>query len=61
MLSFMLPRNVIRWAVAIVLVTIGVLFFFRHPYPRWGAMRVSMADLTLWSFLVGTVLGAGLM
>ena len=61
MLGFVLPRNVLRWGVAIVLVTVGVLFFFRHPHPRWAAMRVSMADLTLWSFLVGTVHGAGLM
>lgn len=61
MLDFMLPRNVLRWAVATVLVVAGLLFFFRHPHPRWAAMRVSMADLTLWSFLVGTVHGAGLM
>jgi hypothetical protein len=61
MLGFMLPRNVLRWAVAIILVTLGVLFIFRHPHLRWAAMRVSMADLALWSFLVGTVHGAGLM
>jgi len=61
MLGFMLPRNVLRWAVAIILVVAGLLFFFRHPHPRWAAMRVSMGDLTLWSFLVGTVHGAGLM
>lgn len=61
MLGFMLPRNVLRWTVAIVLVTFGVMFFFRHPHPRWAAMRVGVADLTLWSFLVGTVHGAGLM
>lgn len=56
-----LPRNVLRWAVAVVLVAVGLRFLFRHPHPRWAAMRVSMADLTLWSFLVGTVHGAGLM
>jgi hypothetical protein len=61
MLGFMLPRNVLRWGVAIVLVAAGLLFLLRHPHPRWAAMRVSMADLTLWSFLVGTVHGAGLM
>lgn len=61
LLGFMLPRNVLRWAVALVLIGVGLLFFFRHPHPRWAAMRVSMADLTLWSFLVGTVHGAGLM
>jgi hypothetical protein len=60
-LGFIVSRDVLRWTVALVLVTLGMLFFFRHPHPRWTAMRVSMADLTLWSFLVGTVHGAGLM
>jgi uncharacterized membrane protein YfcA len=61
MLGVALPRNVLRWAVAIALLAVGIRFLFRHPHPRWAAMRVSMADLTLWSFLVGTVHGAGLM
>ena len=60
-LGIALPRNVLRWAVAVVLIALGVRFLFRHPHPRWAAMRVSMADLTFWSFLVGTVHGAGLM
>jgi hypothetical protein len=61
MLGIALPRNVLGWAIAILLVALGLRFLFRHPHPRWAAMRVSMADLTLWSFLVGTVHGAGLM
>src|SRR5437868_320535 len=61
MLGIALPRSVLRWAVAVVLVALGLRFLFRHPHPRWAAMRVSMADLTFWSFLVGTVHGAGLM
>jgi hypothetical protein len=32
----MLPRNVLRWAVAIVLVAAGLLFLLRHPHPRWA-------------------------
>jgi hypothetical protein len=55
------PQRVLRWVVAIALVALGTRFLFRHPHPRWAAMRVNMADLTLWSFLVGTVHGAGLM
>jgi hypothetical protein len=61
MLGIALPRNVLRWAVAVLLIALGLLFLFRHPHPRWAAMRVSMTDLTFWSFLVGTVHGAGLM
>jgi uncharacterized membrane protein YfcA len=60
-LGIAIPRHVLRWAVAMTLILLGVTLLFRHPHPRWAAMRVGMADLTLWSFLVGTVHGAGLM
>jgi putative Ca2+/H+ antiporter (TMEM165/GDT1 family) len=60
-LGIALPPHLLRWAVAMALAALGLRFLFRHPHPRWAAMRVSMADLTLWSFLVGTVHGAGLM
>jgi hypothetical protein len=61
MLGIVIPRNAFRWVVAVLLVALGLRFLFRHPHPRWAAMRVSMIDLTFWSFLVGTVHGAGLM
>ena len=38
-----------------------MLRFFRHRHPRWGGMRVSMGGLTVWSFLMATAHGAGLM
>ncbi len=60
-LGIALPPHLFRWVVAMALAALGLRFLFRHPHPRWAAMRVSMADLTLWSFLVGTVHGAGLM
>jgi hypothetical protein len=60
-LGIALPPHLLRWVVAMALAALGLRFLFRHPHPRWAAMRVSMADLTLWSFLVGTVHGAGLM
>src|SRR5205807_4822733 len=51
----------LRWVVAAILITIGLRFLIRHPHLRWAGMRVGMADLTLWSFLVASVHGAGLM
>jgi hypothetical protein len=35
--------------------------FFRHQHPRWVGMRVGMGGLTVWSFLMATAHGAGLM
>jgi hypothetical protein len=55
------PLHYVRWVVAAILIGVGLRFLIRHPHLRWAGMRVSMADLTLWSFLVATVHGAGLM
>jgi len=51
----------LRWVVAAILITIGLRFLIRHPHLRWAGMRVGMGELTLWSFLVASVHGAGLM
>jgi hypothetical protein len=50
-----------RWLIAAALVSLGVRRFVRHRHPRWAGMRVSMAGLTAWSFLMATAHGAGLM
>ena len=55
------PLHYIRWVVAAILIGAGLRFLIRHPHLRWAGMRVGMADLTLWSFLVASVHGAGLM
>jgi len=55
------PLRTLRWSIAIVLVSLGVLRCFRHHHPRWVGMRVGMAGLTAWSFLMATAHGAGLM
>ena len=59
--GFAMPLAWLRWPIAVVLVSLGVLRFFRHRHPRWGGMRVSMGGLTVWSFLMATAHGAGLM
>jgi hypothetical protein len=56
-----IPLGWLRCPIAGVLVPLGALRFFRHRHPRWAGMRVSMAGLTVWSFLMATAHGAGLM
>lgn len=51
----------LRWITAAVLVGFGVLKLVRPRHPRWVGMRVGFRDLTLWSFLMATAHGAGLM
>jgi hypothetical protein len=55
------PIGALRWPLAGVLVSLGVMRFFRHLHPRWVRMRVGMGGLTVWSFLMATAHGAGLM
>lgn len=60
-IGFAIPFEWLRWSMAGVLVSLGVLRLFRHRHPRWTGMRVSMGGLTVWSFLMATAHGAGLM
>ena len=60
-IGFVIPSGALRWPVAGALVMLGVLRLVRHRHPRWGGMRVSAGGLTLWSFLMATAHGAGLM
>ena len=60
-IGFVIPAGWLRWAIAGVLVSLGALRFRRHRHPRWAGMRVSMGGLTVWSFLMATAHGAGLM
>jgi len=55
------PLKAIQWVVAGVLLVLGVSRFFRHGHPRWVGMQVNMKDLTVWSFLMASAHGAGLM
>jgi hypothetical protein len=56
-----LPPAAIRWGVAATLLSFGVFRLIRHRHPRWAAMRVSRGDLAVWSFLMASAHGAGLM
>jgi hypothetical protein len=60
-LGMALPLNVIRYTVAALLVGIGIYSLMGHHHPRWVRMQVGFGDLTLWSFLMASAHGAGLM
>jgi hypothetical protein len=55
-----LPLASLRWLVAGVLVTLGVFRLVRHTHPR-GGFRVTGRELAVWSLLMATAHGAGLM
>jgi hypothetical protein len=56
-----LPPAAIRYPVAGILVALGTLCLVRHRHPRWVRMQVGFCDLTVWSFLMASSHGAGLM
>src|SRR3954468_24567138 len=60
-LGMALPQPTIRYCVAALLFGRGVFSLRRRYHPRWVRMRVGFRDLTLWSFLMATAHGAGLM
>jgi len=55
------PVAVLKWLTAGALIGFGLLVLVRPRHPRWVGMRVGFRDLTLWSFLMATAHGAGLM
>jgi hypothetical protein len=65
-LGVVLPSTGVRWGAAALLVGLGVWQLLRgHRHPNLGRWRVGLRtsgrELTLWSFIVATAHGAGLM
>jgi hypothetical protein len=56
-----LPMLHIRVGVAVTLVALGVYKLIRSRHFRWGGMQAGFCDLTIWSFLMASAHGAGLM
>jgi hypothetical protein len=55
------PMHILRWPVALILIAFAITRLVRHSHPRWVQMRVGMGGLMLWSFLMASAHGAGLM
>jgi hypothetical protein len=60
-LGLAVPAGPLRWIVAAALLLFGLQRLRRHRHPRGMGMRVGAGDLTLWSFLMASAHGAGLM
>lgn len=56
-----LPDRALRWGAAAILFGFGLYRLLRSRHPSWVGMRVGFRDLTLWSFLMASAHGAGLM
>ena len=56
-----IPLSGLRVSVAVVLCGFGAYRLVRQRHPSWGGMRVGFRDLTMWSFLMASAHGAGLM
>jgi len=55
------PPFALKVAAAAVLFAFGLYRLFRSRHPNWVGMRVGFGDLTLWSFVMASAHGAGLM
>jgi hypothetical protein len=60
-LGMVVPTGTLKLLAAAALLAFGILHLRRHWHPRWGGMRVGAKDLTIWSFLMASAHGAGLM
>lgn len=61
LLGAVVPVRIVKPLVAVLLVSYGVFRIIRNAHPAFGGMRMSMRDLTVWSFLMASAHGAGLM
>jgi hypothetical protein len=56
-----LPHRSLKIAAAAILFAFGFYRLLRSRHPNWVGMRVGFGDLTLWSFIMASAHGAGLM
>src|SRR5438046_9394681 len=56
-----LPHRALKIAAAAILFAFGLYRLIRSRHRNWVGMRVGFGDLTLWSFVMASAHGAGLM
>jgi hypothetical protein len=61
LLGVVVPLAWIKWIAAVALAGFGLMHLTRHWHPRYGGMRVGFRQLAIWSFLMASAHGAGLM
>jgi hypothetical protein len=60
-MGLVLPADLLRWATAALLIGLGGYRLLRTRHPRFGGMQVNARELAVWSFLMASAHGAGLM
>jgi hypothetical protein len=61
LVGLVLPLAVLRWATAGLLVGLGIYRLARSRHLTFGGMQVGTRELAIWSFLMASAHGAGLM
>lgn len=61
LLGVAVSAETLKWPAAGFLLALGGYRIFRQRHRHWGGMRVGLAGLTVWSFLMASAHGAGLM
>lgn len=59
--SLIVPLTALRLAGALLLLGFAALLLARRVHPRWVGMRLGARDLAVWSFVMSSAHGAGLM
>lgn len=59
--GLVVPLGLVRAVIGIVLLVFGGYRLFRQGHPRYGSLRMGVRQLTIWSFLMASAHGAGLM
>jgi hypothetical protein len=59
--QYLFPMHSLRWPIAAIIFALGIYRLFKASHPRGAGMRVGGRDLFVWSFLMASAHGAGLM
>ncbi len=59
--QIVLPTGYLKIPVAAALFALGLYKVVRNRHLQWGGMQVGFRELTIWSFLMASAHGAGLM
>jgi hypothetical protein len=61
LIGLVVPAAYLKWMVAAALLSFAIYRLRRRGHPHFGGMRVGRRELTLWSLLMASAHGAGLM
>ncbi len=60
-IGMVVPLKLLQWGTALLLIGLGIFRLIRSRHIRFGGMQVDARELTVWSFLMASSHGAGLM